>query len=108
MQDIKIRQNTTFRLKGEVVDENGAPVSDLSSWSIKSHIRTDTDKPLVVELNVLKTESGFILNLRPEQTAKLDSGLYLYDVLIKTPTGDVYVAQEGTAEVVPTITELPL
>lgn len=108
MADIKIRQNTTFRLVGELLDSDSKPVRDITAWNAKCHIRSDADKPLIVELTVSKQNNNFIFTLTPKQTSELPPGYYLYDILAKTPDGDIYVAQEGTAQVVPTITELPL
>ena len=109
-KELLIDQGSTFRYQVSLSGVNDNLAFDLSNFTITSHVKKSYKSlsPSVVFTtefaNNDPTNGSIILKLTDEQTAALDSGRYLFDVVIESITGDIYRVVEGLIEVNPGIT----
>ena len=101
--NIQIDQGADFATTILVAEESGDPVS-LSGFTGNSHIRKSSNSvAFTVEI---EADSGLItLSLTNGQTSNLQSGRYLYDVMLRDSQNVVTRVVEGIITVTPRVTQ---
>ena len=104
--NIQIDQGADFATTILVAEESGDPVS-LSGFTGNSHIRKSYSSSNSVAFTVeIEADSGLItLSLTNGQTSNLQSGRYLYDVMLRDSQNVVTRVVEGIITVTPRVTQ---
>ena len=101
ISNIFIDQGATFTTTVTVTDANGDAVS-LSGYSVAAQIRKTflSSSATAFTATISNASAGEItITLSPTQTAALEAGRFVYDVLITASGGDKTRAVEGIANV---------
>jgi len=107
--ELFIEQGASFSTDVVVSDANGDP-KDLTNHSVYSQIRKSYYSTTFVDFDINVTDplDGVVeINLSAEKTSNINSGRYVYDVVIKNnETNDVTRIFEGIATVLPRVTKI--
>jgi hypothetical protein len=92
---MSIDQGTTFNTQINLNDSSGNPVN-LASYTVESQMRKSYTSSNAYNFTVSANSSGIIsLSLSANASDAMDSGRYLYDVLVEDPLGNVTRIIEG-------------
>ena len=106
ISNIFIDQGATFTTTVTVTDANGDAVS-LSGYSVAAQIRKTflSSSATAFTATISNASSGEItISLSPTQTAALEAGRFVYDVLITASGGTKTRVVEGQVTVNPSVT----
>ena len=106
ISNIFIDQGATFTTTVTVTDSSGSAVN-LSGYSVAAQIRKShqSTSSVAFTASVSDASSGEItISLTPTQTAALEQGRYVYDVLITDSSGTKTRVVEGQVTVNPSVT----
>ena len=106
ISNIFIDQGATFTTTVTVTDANGDAVS-LSGYSVAAQIRKTflSSSATAFTATISNASSGEItISLTPTQTAALEAGRFVYDVLITASGGTKTRVVEGQVTVNPSVT----
>ncbi len=106
ISNIFIDQGATFTTTVTVTDANGDAVS-LSGYSVAAQIRKTflSSTATAFTATISNASSGEItISLTPTQTAALEAGRFVYDVLITASGGTKTRVVEGQVTVNPSVT----
>ncbi len=106
ISNIFIDQGATFTTTVTVTDANGDAVS-LSGYSVAAQIRKTflSSSATAFTASISNASSGEItISLTPTQTAALEAGRFVYDVLITASGGTKTRVVEGQVTVNPSVT----
>jgi hypothetical protein len=106
--DLFINQGSTFQAELSLEDNTKQPFN-LNNYTAKSVIKQHTQsREATIEFDCIISDylSGNIfIALTPEQTATLQKGTYIYNVILEENTGARYTVVEGNVYVSARITE---
>ena len=106
ISNIFIDQGATFTTTVTVTDSNGDAVN-LSGYSVAAQIRKTflSSSATAFTATISNASSGEItISLSPTQTATLEAGRFVYDVLITASGGTKTRVVEGQVTVNPSVT----
>ena len=106
ISNIFIDQGATFTTTVTVTDANGDAVS-LSGYSVAAQIRKTflSSTATAFTATISNASSGEItISLSPTQTAALEAGRFVYDVVITSSSGVKTRVVEGQVTVNPSVT----
>ena len=106
ISNIFIDQGATFTTTVTVTDSSGSAVN-LSGYSVAAQIRKSHQSTSSVDFtaSVSDASSGEItISLTPTQTAALEAGRFVYDVVITASGGTKTRVVEGQAIITPGVT----
>lgn len=101
--NIVIDQGTTFNTEVSLTDENGDPL-DLSAYTANAQIRKWYSSSNSTAFTTALSNGTITLSLTPTQTANIESGRYVYDIVIRSNANVVTRVVEGIVTVTPRVT----
>lgn len=104
-KDIRIEQNATYSSSSPLEYANGDPISNVSGYTIESQMRHGYANSIAVDFSYVLEPGTVTISLTANQTSLLESGRYLYDVLLKDEAGTVRRILEGCVDVSPGVTK---
>ena len=106
ISNIFINQHADFSTTVTISDSNGSAL-DLSSYTALAQIRKTYESTSATSFTATfdsdRTSGKITLSLTDTQTAALESGRYVYDLLITGVSGDKTRVVEGIATVNPSV-----
>ena len=106
ISNIFINQHADFSTTVTISDSNGSAL-DLTSYTALAQIRktyeSTTATAFTATFDSDRTTGKITISLTDTQTGALESGLYVYDLLISGVSGDKTRVVEGIATVNPSV-----
>jgi hypothetical protein len=101
VKNLTINSHSDFSEDMELYQLGGKP-TDLTGYTLTSHMRRYVDSPSYTAFTVgitSSTEGKINLSLTDTQTSSLKTGRYVYDILVEKPNGDKVIILEGSVNV---------
>lgn len=103
-----MEQGSTFQLDVTVTDPATGLQLDLTGYTARSQARsayTDADPAFNFTCSTPDASGLIVLSLTDEATALIPKGVYVYDLEVLAPTGNVYKIIKGKIRVTPEATK---
>lgn len=103
-----MEQGSTFQLDVTVTDPATDLPLDLTGYSARSQARaayTDAAPAFTFTCSAPDAQGLIVLTLTDEATAVIPKGVYVYDLEVLAPTGNVYKVIKGKIRVTPEATK---
>ena len=103
--NLVIDQGTSYVLYAELNDEAGNPISN-TDYTPTAKLRKHWESANAITFTSTLSNVGVLsLSLTPEQTQNLNSGKYVYDVLLTDSQNNVIRIFEGIATLTPEVSK---
>lgn len=103
--NLTLMQSADFLASFQVNDANNNPI-DISTMTIESQMRHDYTSNTAVSFVCNGYSNGYLtLTLPASNTIAINSGSYVYDIMMKDTFGNLTRAIEGSIKVTPDVTQ---
>ena len=102
--NISIDQGTTFTTEILLTDDNGDPL-DLSAYTANAQIRKTYTSLTSVPFSTNLSFGQIVLSLSANVSGNLESGRYVYDVVVRDNSNNLTRVVEGIVTINPQVTK---
>lgn len=106
-EELIVDQGSTFKYQLNLTNPTTGDAYNLAGFTVNAYMKKNYKS--VSPAGIFGTELDGVpgrinLSLTDEQTSAIKAGRYFFDVIIESPTGEVFRIVEGIVDVTPAIT----
>lgn len=107
-EELIVDQGSTFKYQLNLTNPTTGDAYNLAGFTVNAYMKKNYKSTSPAGIFTTEVDTGvqgrINLSLTDEQTSAIKAGRYFFDVIIESPTGEVFRIVEGIVDVTPAIT----